>query len=38
MILRAVVVWIGILILAVLNGGMRNTWLVPALGETRVGR
>ena len=34
MILRAVVVWIGILILAVLNGGVRDTWLVPALGDT----
>jgi hypothetical protein len=33
MIFRAGVVWIGILILAVLNGGLRDAWLVPPLGE-----
>ena len=37
MILRAVVVWFGLLILAVLNGGVRDTWLSPRLGDT-VGR
>jgi hypothetical protein len=34
---RALVVWFGILLLAVLNGGVRNIWLVPCLGDT-VGR
>jgi hypothetical protein len=33
MIFRAGVVLIGILILAVLNGGLRDAWLVPPLGE-----
>lgn len=37
MILRALVIWFVLLILAVLNGGMRDTWLSPWLGDT-VGR
>lgn len=34
MILRAVVIWFVLLILAVLNGGVRDTWLSPRLGDT----
>lgn len=34
MILRALVIWLGLLILAVLNGGVRDTWLSPWLGDT----
>jgi hypothetical protein len=34
---RALAVWCLLLVLAVLNGGMRDTWLSPALGDT-VGR
>ncbi|MBA3893589.1 MAG: hypothetical protein H0X69_07820 [Gemmatimonadales bacterium] len=37
MALRALAVWFGILMLAVLNGGVRDTWLSPRLGDT-VGR
>lgn len=37
MIFRAVAVWGALLILAVLNGGVRDTWLSPWLGDT-VGR
>jgi hypothetical protein len=36
-IFRAVAVWGALLILAVLNGGVRDTWLSPWLGDT-VGR
>jgi hypothetical protein len=31
---RALVVWGLLLVLAVLNGGVRDTWLNPALGDT----
>ena len=34
MIWRALMVWVGILILAVLNGGARLAWLIPYFGET----
>lgn len=34
MMVRALVVWFGILILASLNGAGREAWLVPRLGET----
>ncbi len=34
MILRALAVWCLLLVLAVLNGGVRDTWLTPRLGET----
>lgn len=34
MILRAIVVWFGILVLASLNGAARGTWIIPRLGET----
>ena len=37
MILRAVIIWFVLLILAVLNGGVRDTWLSPRLGDA-VGR
>lgn len=37
MIFRAVAVWGALLILAVLNGGLRDTWLSPWLGDI-VGR
>lgn len=37
MILRALAVWLLLLILAVLNGGLRDTQLSPRLGDT-VGR
>ena len=37
MTLRAVVIWLALLILAVLNGGVRDTWLSPWLGDT-IGR
>ena len=37
MTLRAVAVWGALLILAVLNGGVRDIWLSPWLGDT-VGR
>jgi hypothetical protein len=37
MFLRSLVVWFAILVLAVLNGAARDTWLSPALGDT-VGR
>ncbi|CAN5892052.1 hypothetical protein BH24GEM1_BH24GEM1_13570 [soil metagenome] len=37
MALRALAVWFGILMLAVLNGGVRDTWLSPRLGDA-VGR
>jgi hypothetical protein len=35
--LRALAVWFLLLILAVLNGGVRDAWLSPRLGDT-VGR
>jgi hypothetical protein len=31
---RALAVWCLLLLLAVLNGGVRDTWLSPALGDT----
>ena len=34
MILRALAVWALLLVLAVLNGGLRDTWLSPRLGDT----
>lgn len=34
MILRAFTVWGLLLVLAVLNGGVRDTWLTPRLGDT----
>jgi hypothetical protein len=34
MMLRAAAVWFGILVLAVLNGGGRDIWLSPLLGDT----
>ena len=37
MILRAVAIWFLLLVLAVLNGGVRDTWLSPRLGDS-VGR
>ena len=37
MTLRALAVWFLLLILAVLNGGVRDTWLSPRFGDT-VGR
>ena len=37
MIVRALAVWGLLLVLAVLNGGVRDTWLSPALGDT-IGR
>ncbi len=37
MTLRALAVWCLLVILAVLNGGVRDTWLSPRLGDT-VGR
>ena len=37
MILRALAVWCLLLHLAVLNGGVRDTWLSPRLGDT-IGR
>lgn len=30
---RAVIVWFGLLLLAVLNGGVRDAWLSPRLGD-----
>lgn len=36
MVLRALAVWILLLVLAVLNGGLRESWLVPALGPLRA--
>ncbi|HWA40996.1 MAG TPA: hypothetical protein VG712_05250 [Gemmatimonadales bacterium] len=36
MFLRALAVWGLLLCLAVLNGGLRERWLVPALGPLRV--
>jgi hypothetical protein len=35
--LRAVAIWFVLLTLAILNGGVRDTWLTPRLGDT-VGR
>jgi hypothetical protein len=37
MLLRAVLAWVGILVLAILNGGLRQGFLIPGLGES-VGR
>ena len=37
MIVRALAVWGLLLVLAVLNGGVRDTWLSPVLGDT-IGR
>src|SRR6185503_15070196 len=34
MLARALGVWLLLLVLAVLNGGVRDTWLSPALGDT----
>ena len=33
MMARALLVWVGLLLLAVLNGGVRDTWLSPRMGE-----
>lgn len=33
MIWRAIVVWVGVLALAVLNGAAREGWLIPQFGE-----
>ncbi len=33
MLLRAVLVWLLLLVLAILNGGLRESWIDPALGE-----
>ena len=37
MLARALAVWCLLLLLAVLNGGVRDTWLTPALGDP-IGR
>jgi hypothetical protein len=37
MIGRVLVIWLGILLLANLNGAIREVWLIPTLGRT-VGR
>jgi hypothetical protein len=37
MIARAIAVWFGVLLLAVLNGGAREAWLIPRFGD-HVGR
>jgi hypothetical protein len=34
MILRAIVTWLGMLVLASLNGAARGFWIIPRLGET----
>ena len=34
MILRALLIWLGILLLANINGAVRELWLIPALGPT----
>jgi hypothetical protein len=34
MILRAILVWCAILLAAIANGFVRQTWLIPKLGET----
>lgn len=34
MLLRALAVWLLLLVLAVLNGGARDTWLSPRMGDT----
>ena len=31
MMARALLVWVGLLLLAVLNGGVRDTWLSPRM-------
>jgi len=31
---RAIVIWLGILLLASLNGALREGWLIPAMGQT----
>ena len=31
---RALIVWLGLVVLAVANGGVRDTWIAPALGDT----
>lgn len=36
MVLRALAVWTLLLVLAVLNGGLRESWLVPTLGPLRA--
>lgn len=33
MLTRALVIWFGILILAGMNGALRDAWLIPSLGE-----
>lgn len=33
MIFRAIAIWFGVLLLAVLNGGAREAWLIPRLGD-----
>jgi hypothetical protein len=35
MILRAIVTWFGMLVLASLNGAARGLWIIPRLGEIR---
>ena len=34
MIQRALLIWLGILLLANINGALRELWLIPALGPT----
>ena len=38
MIQRALTTWLGILVLANINGVVREAWLIPALGATPGGR
>ncbi len=35
MALRAFTIWCGLLVMAILNGGFRQRWLTPRLGERR---
>jgi hypothetical protein len=37
MFVRAIVVWCGILLLAIANGALRSFWIIPQTGET-IGR
>jgi hypothetical protein len=37
MIFRAIAVWFGVLLLAVMNGAAREAWLIPRLGD-QLGR
>ena len=31
--IRSVIAWLGLLVVAVVNGGIRETWIIPATGE-----